>query len=72
MKTQHRPFSYEAAKCRAIANAKYFNQPYMVFTDTCGNWRCEPDNERATHDKEIVLPPKEYGTIAAADGTPVI
>ncbi len=51
------PFSYQAAKARAEANAVFFHRPYMVFTDTCGNWRCEQDNPRALHDKEVINPP---------------
>ena len=31
--------SYNNAKKQAVANANYFNVPYVVFRDTSLNWR---------------------------------
>ncbi|MDO8632790.1 MAG: hypothetical protein Q7R41_20095 [Phycisphaerales bacterium] len=53
---KHRPFSYAAAKARAVANAEYFAKPYDVFTDTAGNWRCEPYNARVLYERETIRP----------------
>jgi hypothetical protein len=33
--------SYSEATKQAKANARYFNVPYVVFSDQAGNWRCE-------------------------------
>lgn len=44
----------EAAFKQASANARTFNKPYMVFTDTAGNWRCEAASKTRTHDATIV------------------